>query len=83
MLDDFTRETGIRVVYDTYDSNETLETKLMAGRSGYDFVFPFGSFLQRQLKTRPYHPLDRARLTNLANILSEINAFLVSDGSGL
>jgi putrescine transport system substrate-binding protein len=44
LLDEFTHETGIGVVYDTYDSNETLETRLMAGRSGYDIVFPSGSF---------------------------------------
>ena len=83
LLDEFTRETGIRVVYDTYDSNETLETKLMAGRSGYDIVFPSGSFLQRQIKTRLYQPLDRARLTNSANISSEIDAFLASYDPGL
>ena len=43
VLDDFTRETGIRVVYDTYDSNETLETKLLAGKTGYDVVAPSAS----------------------------------------
>ncbi len=42
VLDAFTRETGIKVVYDTYDNNEILETKLLAGRSGYDIVVPSG-----------------------------------------
>ena len=44
ILDDFTKETGIKVVYDTYDSNEILETKLLAGGSGYDIVVPIGQF---------------------------------------
>ena len=48
VLGDFTRETGIRVVYDTYDSNESLETKLLAGKTGYDVVVPSAPFLQRQ-----------------------------------
>ena len=39
-LSEFTRETGIRVIYDVMDSSETLEAKLMAGRSGYDLIFP-------------------------------------------
>lgn len=48
-LDEFTRETGIKVVYDTYDSNEILETRLLAGKTGYDVVSPSASFLQRQI----------------------------------
>src|SRR5215471_7349593 len=42
LLDDFTKETGIKVRYDTFDSNDTLETKLLAGKSGYDVVVPTG-----------------------------------------
>ncbi|MGO7422449.1 spermidine/putrescine ABC transporter substrate-binding protein PotF, partial [Rhizobium ruizarguesonis] len=45
ILEDFTKETGIKVVYDTFDSNETLETKLLAGGSGYDVVVPTVSFM--------------------------------------
>src|SRR4051794_41629432 len=52
VLEDFTRETGIRVVYDTFDANETLETRLLAGKSGYDVVVPTGYFLQRQITGR-------------------------------
>jgi putrescine transport system substrate-binding protein len=40
VLADFTKDTGIRVQYDTFDANETLETKLLAGKSGYDVVVP-------------------------------------------
>ncbi len=42
ILEDFTKETGIKVVYDTFDSNETVETKLLAGGTGYDVVVPTG-----------------------------------------
>ncbi|MGL4404537.1 MAG: spermidine/putrescine ABC transporter substrate-binding protein PotF, partial [Notoacmeibacter sp.] len=45
ILADFTKETGIKVVYDVFDSNEILETKLLAGSTGYDIVVPTGSFL--------------------------------------
>src|SRR5574338_779418 len=45
IIRDFERETGVRVVYDVYDSNDILETKLLAGRSGYDLVFPSGNCL--------------------------------------
>jgi len=45
VLEDFTRETGIKVVYDTFDANETLETRLMAGKSGYDVEVPTAYFL--------------------------------------
>ena len=45
VLEDFTKETGIKVVYDTFDANETLETRLLAGKSGYDLVVPTAYFL--------------------------------------
>jgi len=67
VLDDFTKETGIKVVYDTFDSNETLETKLLAGKSGYDLVVPSAYFLQRQIAAKIFQPLDKAKLPNLAN----------------
>ncbi|TMV59504.1 spermidine/putrescine ABC transporter substrate-binding protein PotF, partial [Thioclava sp. BHET1] len=46
LLKKFEKETGIHVVYDVFDSNELLETKLLAGHSGYDVVVPSGTFLQ-------------------------------------
>jgi putrescine transport system substrate-binding protein len=67
VLEDFTRETGIRVVYDTFDANETLETRLLAGKSGYDVVVPTAYFLQRQIKASVFQKLDKSRLPNLAN----------------
>src|SRR6185436_9825236 len=67
VLEDFTRETGIKVVYDTFDANETLETRLLAGKSGYDLVVPTGYFLQRQITAKLFLKLDKSKLPNLAN----------------
>ena len=64
-LEAFTKETGIKVVYDTMDSNEVLETKLLAGNTGYDVVVPSGAFLQRQIKADIYLPLDKSKVPNL------------------
>ena len=66
VLEDFTRETGIKVVYDTFDANETLETRLLAGKSGYDVVVPTGYFLQRQITAKVFLKLDKSKLPNLA-----------------
>src|ERR1700750_2006952 len=49
VLEDFTRTTGIKVKYDTFDSNDMLETKLLAGRTGYDLVVPTAYFLAREI----------------------------------
>jgi putrescine transport system substrate-binding protein len=68
VLDEFTKETGIKVRYDTFDANETLETKLLAGNSGYDVVVPTGYFLQRQIKAGVFQKLDKRKLPNLANV---------------
>ena len=60
----FERETGIRVVYDTFDADSTLEAKLMAGDSGYDVVATALDYYSRQIKAGAYEKLDRSRLTN-------------------
>src|SRR5438477_260793 len=61
VLEDFTKETGIKVVYDTFDANETLETRLLAGKSGYDVVVPTAYFLQRQIKANIFQKLDKSK----------------------
>jgi putrescine transport system substrate-binding protein len=71
-LANFTKETGIKVNYDVFDSNEVLETKLMAGGSGYDVVVPTAPFLERQIKTGAFMKLDKAKLPNLKNMDPEI-----------
>ena len=72
ILDDFKRETGIEVRYDTFDSNDTLEAKLLAGKSGYDVVVPTAYFLERQIKAGVFQKLERAKLPNLANMWPQI-----------
>jgi putrescine transport system substrate-binding protein len=67
VLEDFTRQTGIKVVYDTFDANETLETRLLAGKSGYDVVVPTAYFLQRQIKAGVFQKLDKSKLPGLVN----------------
>ncbi len=73
VLDDFTRETGIKVRYDTFDSNDTLEAKLLAGKSGYDVVVPTAYFLARQIEAGIFLKLDKAKLPNLVNTWPDIS----------
>ena len=65
---DFERQTHIKVVYGLYDSNQTLEAKMLAGRSGYDIVSTTTAFYSRQIKAGAYLPLDRTKLTNWKNL---------------
>ena len=72
-LEDFTRETGIKVNYDVYDSNETLEAKLLAGKTGYDLVVPSAEpFFARQAKAGLFHPLDKSKIPNIKNLDGEL-----------
>lgn len=69
VLTRFEKDTGIKVVYDVFDSNEVLETKLFAGHTGYDVVVPSSSpFFARQIQAGIYQPLDKAKLTNYKNL---------------
>ena len=67
-MDNFRKESGIRVVYDVFDSNETLEAKLVTGGSGYDVVVPSLSFLGRQIQAGVFQELDRSKLKNYGNL---------------
>lgn len=68
VLTDFTKETGIKVVYDVFDANEIVETKMLAGGSGYDVVVPTADFLQRQISAGVFQKLDKSKLPNLVNM---------------
>jgi putrescine transport system substrate-binding protein len=72
VLDDFTKKTGIAVRYDTFDSSDTLEAKLLAGQSGYDVVVPTGYFLAREIAAGIFQKLDKSKLPNLVNAWPEI-----------
>ncbi|GAB5375679.1 MAG: polyamine ABC transporter substrate-binding protein [Acuticoccus sp.] len=68
ILSDFTKETGIEVRYDVFDSNELLEAKLLAGNTGYDVVVPTAYFLSRQIEAGLFDKLDKENLANLSNL---------------
>ncbi|MEX6503797.1 polyamine ABC transporter substrate-binding protein [Pseudomonas zhanjiangensis] len=69
---DFTQQSGIAVKYDVFDSNETLEAKLLAGGSGYDVVVPSNNFLQKQIKAGAFQKLDKSLLTGLGNLDAQL-----------
>ena len=73
ILKDFTKETGIKIVYDVFDSNEILETKLLAGGTGYDVVVPSATFLARQIQAGVFQPLDKSKLSNASHMWDEVN----------
>ncbi len=68
LLTKFEDETGIDLIYDVFDSNEVLETKMLAGGSGYDVVVPSGTFLQRQITAGAFQSLDFSKLSNSGNL---------------
>lgn len=67
-LKGFEQQSGIKALYDVYDANETLDAKLMAGRSGYDVVFPSNHFMARQIQGKALKKLDRSQLPNWKNL---------------
>ena len=82
VLEDFTKETGIKVVYETYDSNEMLEARLLAGNTGYDVVGPSATFLQRQIEAGVFQPLDKSKLPNAAGLAPDIMKRMSAYDSG-
>jgi len=79
---DFEAETGIAVRYDTFDSNEILEAKLMTGGSGYDVTVPASNFLARQVAAGVFLPLDRSLLPHYGNLDPELLARLGDSDPG-
>jgi putrescine transport system substrate-binding protein len=73
-LSDFEAQTGIKVHVAYYDANETLETKLLAGSSGFDIVVPSASYFERQIKAGVYKVLDKSKLPNLKNMDPQLMA---------
>jgi len=82
VIEAFTKETGIAVSYDVFDSNEVLETKLLTGKSGYDVVVPSAYFLERQVQAGVFQKLDRAQLPNLANVDPELQQRVAAHDPG-
>jgi putrescine transport system substrate-binding protein len=82
VIEDFTTETGIKVTYDTYPSDEGLEARLAAGRTGFDVAIVPGRVLQRQLAAGLYLRLDKTRLSNSKNLWPEVMALLAVHDPG-
>jgi len=68
----FEAKYGIKVNYDVFDSNEVVETKLLAGNTGYDLVIPTAPFMERQIKAGVFQKVDKALLTNVGNMDPDI-----------
>jgi putrescine transport system substrate-binding protein len=67
-IERFEQRTGIKVVYDTYDAEETMDARLLAGESGYDVVSASSNFSGREIKAGVYLPLDKTKLPNWKNL---------------
>jgi putrescine transport system substrate-binding protein len=81
-LSDFEKQTGIKVHSAYYDTNETLETKLLAGSSGFDMVVPTASYFERQIKAGAYLELDKAKLPNSKNLDAQLMAKVALNDPG-
>ncbi|MGI2259371.1 polyamine ABC transporter substrate-binding protein [Shewanella sp. GXUN23E] len=81
-LDNFQKETGIRVVYDVFDTNEVLEAKLLSGRSGYDLVVPSAHFLGKQIKAGAFQKLDQSKLPNAKYLNKDLMTQLQKNDPG-
>ncbi|REG86697.1 extracellular solute-binding protein [Marinomonas pollencensis] len=81
-IENFEKQTGIKVVADVFDSNEVLEAKLLAGSSGYDLVVPTASFMGRQIQAGAFQKLDKSKLPNLKNIDPELLSYLQNADPG-
>ena len=68
----FQKEYGIKVHYDVFDSNAVLQTKLLAGQTGYDIVVPSANFMALQIKAGVFQKLDKSLLPNLKNVDPEM-----------
>ena len=79
---DFEKETGIKVQYDVFDSNEVLEAKLLAGNTGYDIVVPSASFVARQIKAGIFQTLNRKKLPNYKNLDRDVMMILADYDAG-
>ena len=82
MLAAFEKETGIKVNYDTFETNEALHAKLVAGSTGYDIVVPGSVFAKPQIEGGLLQPLDKTKIPNLANLDPAIMATLANADPG-
>src|SRR3979411_2476597 len=79
---EFEKESGIKVSYDVYDSEETMDARLLAGSSGYDVVVASTEYFGREIKAGVYIPLDRSKLANWKNLDPRILAIQTDHDPG-
>ena len=82
LLKDFTKETGIKVTYDTFDSNEVLETKMLQGGTGYDIVVPSNHNLPRFITAGAIQALDKSKLPGLDKLSPDTVAHMAAFDPG-
>jgi spermidine/putrescine transport system substrate-binding protein len=68
VITDFTKETGIEVVVDSYASNEEMYNKIVAGGSGYDLIVPSGDYVSIMIAEKLLEPIDKTKLKNFGNL---------------
>jgi putrescine transport system substrate-binding protein len=81
-IQDFEAETGIKVVYDTYDASETVDAKMMAGHSGYDVVLHGSHLIPPLVKAGVFAKIDKAKLTNYGNLDPDILKIVAAHDPG-
>ena len=79
---EFEKQTGIKVTYDVYDSEETMDARLLAGSSGYDVVIASTEYFGREIKAGVYIPLDKSKLPNWKNLDPRILAIQTTHDPG-
>ena len=82
MIAAFEKETGIKVNYDTFETNEALHAKLVAGNTGYDIVVPGTTFAKPQIEGGFYQALDKSKIPNYANLDESVMAVLTKADPG-
>ncbi|POZ61696.1 polyamine ABC transporter substrate-binding protein [Chromobacterium alticapitis] len=78
----FEKQAGIKVRYDVYDSDDTLQAKMLTGRAGYDIVVPTSNFMAKQIEAGIYQKLDKSKIPNLANLDKALMAKIVDADPG-
>ncbi|MFI8482308.1 polyamine ABC transporter substrate-binding protein [Pseudomonas sp. NPDC078700] len=79
---DFAKKTGIKLTWDVFDTNESLEAKLLTGNSGYDLVVPSNTFLDTQIKAGVFQKLDKSKLPNWKNLDPELLKLMATNDPG-
>ncbi|MGN6902383.1 polyamine ABC transporter substrate-binding protein, partial [Neisseria sp. P0017.S010] len=81
-VEDFKKANNLKLTYDLYENNETLEAKMLTGKSGYDLVVPGIGFLPRQIEAGAYQKINKDLIPNYKNIDPELLKMLETADPG-